>query len=47
MKDRIHDDLDFAGNAGKGVSGAQATHQGPRGGAAPRVEEAPPDGRIR
>jgi hypothetical protein len=32
MEDRLPGDLDFAGNAGKGVFGAQATHRGPRGG---------------
>jgi hypothetical protein len=26
MKDRVPDDLDFAGNAGKGVLSAQAAH---------------------
>jgi hypothetical protein len=28
MKDRVPDDLDFAGNAGKGVFGAQTAHEG-------------------
>jgi hypothetical protein len=28
VKDRVADDLDFAGNAGKGVFGAQTAHQG-------------------
>ena len=36
MEDRVPDDLDFAGNAGKGVFGAQTAHQGPRGGTASR-----------
>jgi hypothetical protein len=31
MKDRVPDDFDFAGNAGKGVFGAQTAHQGTSG----------------